>query len=82
LAPPRTPPASSLWPRLASHRIRRGLRLALAEWGERQTDAPPSPSLAVIEAHAISELIIHLEYKEITHLGYALLPSSAVQSVY
>lgn len=64
----------------ALHPHWRGLRFALSRKGERQTDAPPSPSLAVIEAQAISEVIIHLEYKEITHLGYALPPSSAVQS--
>jgi hypothetical protein len=47
-----TPPVSSLWPRRFSHCIRRGLRFALlSRKGERRSGAPPSPSLAVIEAH-------------------------------
>ena len=58
------------------------LRFALSRKGERSSGAPPSPSLAVIEAYAPSEVIIHLEYKEITYLGYALPPSSVLQSVH
>jgi len=46
--------------------------------GDRQTDGPPRR--AGIKAQKLREDIIHLRYKEIVHLGYALRPASALQS--
>src|SRR5215208_5292037 len=49
------------------------------EWGSVRL-ALPLPLLAVIKAHTVCEKIVHLGYKEITHLGYVLWSALRVQS--